>query len=67
MFHRAVSLWYSPIYYEDNMLYFIFGLGITALVIKLLLLILVGIWNITILIPIIMVIGCWALIRSKQE
>lgn len=47
------------------MLYFIFGLGITALIIKLLLLILVGIWNLTIIIPIIMVIGCWVLIKSK--
>ena len=47
------------------MLYFIFGLGITALIIKLLLLILVGIWNLTIIIPIIMVIGCWVLIKNK--
>ena len=48
------------------MLYFIFSLGITALVIKLLLLILVGVWNLTIIIPIIVVIGCWVLIKSKK-
>lgn len=47
------------------MLYFIFGLGIIALVIKLLLLILVGVWNLTIIIPIIMVIGCWVLIKKQ--
>jgi hypothetical protein len=46
------------------MLYFIFSLGITALVIKLLLLILVGVWNLTIIIPIITVIGCWVLIKK---
>ena len=49
------------------MLHFIFSLGVTALIIKLLLLIVIGIWNITILIPIIIVIGCWALIKNKQE
>ena len=47
------------------MLNFIFGLGITILIIKLLLLILLGIWDLTIIIPIIMVIGCWVSIKSK--
>lgn len=49
------------------MLYFIFGLGLVVIILKLLLLILSGAWKLTIIIPIITVIGCWALIRNNKN
>ena len=50
---------------RSYMLYSIFSLGLVVLTIKLLLLILLGVWNLTIIIPIIAVMGCWVLIKSK--
>lgn len=52
---------------RSYMLYFIFGLGLVVIILKLLLLILSGAWNLAIIIPIITVIGCWALIKNNKN